>query len=63
MEMDINIDQAMVQKNELRQQITALKSHIKTSQTKLNQHTKKLQTMGEKKNKIKEELLNVQKKV
>ncbi|CAH2048564.1 unnamed protein product, partial [Iphiclides podalirius] len=63
MEMDNNIDEATAKKNELRQQISMLRSRIKSSQTKLNQHTKKLQAMGEKKNKLKEELLNVQKKV
>ncbi|CAK1580166.1 unnamed protein product [Parnassius mnemosyne] len=63
MEMDINLDEATAKKNELRQQISSLRSSIKTAQTKLNQHTKKLQTMAEKKNKLKEELLNVQKKV
>ncbi|KPI94471.1 DNA repair protein RAD50 [Papilio xuthus] len=63
MVIDINLDEATTKKNGLRQHITSLRSQIKQSQTKLNQHTKKLQTMAEKKNKLKEELLNVQKKV
>ncbi|XP_068633110.1 DNA repair protein RAD50-like [Battus philenor] len=62
-EVDITMDQATAQRTELKQKIASLRSQIKLSQAKLNQHTKKMQIVGDKKNKLKEEHLNVQKKV
>ncbi|XP_041979213.1 DNA repair protein RAD50 [Aricia agestis] len=59
----MNLDDATAKQKELRQAITALRAKIKSTQTKINAHNKKLQKASEKKNKLKEELLNIQKKV
>lgn len=61
-ECDISIDDATEKQTDLKQKKGALKTKLKANQAALNKHTKKLQTMGQKMNKLKEELLNVQKK-
>ncbi|CAG9786668.1 unnamed protein product [Diatraea saccharalis] len=63
LETSITLDDAMAKQADLKQKISALKTKIKSSQKKLNAHNKKLQTMADKKNKLKEQLLNLQKKV
>lgn len=62
-ETDMTLDGALAKQTDLKQKISSLKTKIKTTQRKLNAHAKKLQTMAEKKNKLKEQLLNLQKKV
>ncbi|XP_063825503.1 DNA repair protein RAD50 [Ostrinia nubilalis] len=62
-ETDMTLDGALAKQTDLKQKISSLKNKIKTTQRKLNAHNKKLQTMTEKKNKLKEQLLNLQKKV
>ncbi|XP_061383704.1 DNA repair protein RAD50 [Danaus plexippus] len=62
-EFDISLDTATVKQTDLRQKIGILKTKIKSNQTKLNEHTKKIQKQAEEKNKLKEELLNIQKMV
>lgn len=61
--MDMTIEEATAKQAGIKQKITALKAKIKAAQAKLNQHDKKMRQMADKKNKIKEELLNIQKKV
>lgn len=60
---EMSLDEATSKQTDLRQKLSTLRTRVKTSQKKLNIYNKKLQTMTDKKNKIKEELLNVQKKV
>lgn len=63
MESDMTLDEATAKQTDLRTKLSTLRNRVKNSQKKLNLHNKKMQTLGDKKNKIKEELLNVQKKV
>lgn len=63
LDMDMTIEEATAKQAEIKQKITALKAKIKATQVKLNQHDKKMRQMADKKTKIKEELLNIQKKV
>ncbi|XP_048478309.1 DNA repair protein RAD50 isoform X2 [Plutella xylostella] len=58
-----NLDEAISKQEGLRTEISALRARVKTTQTRLNQHNKKLQKMAEAKNKLKEQMLNMQKKV
>ncbi|XP_050682085.1 DNA repair protein RAD50 [Leptidea sinapis] len=60
---DITLDEATTKQTELRQKISALRAKIKSNQQKLNLHNKRIHIMGEKKNKLKEDVLNIQKKV
>lgn len=62
-ESELTLDEATAKQTDLRQKISTLRARVKAAQNKLNAHTKKLQTKAEAKNKLKEEYLNVQKKV
>ncbi|CAH0691791.1 unnamed protein product [Spodoptera exigua] len=62
-ETDMTLEEATAKQAELKQKITSLKAKIKNAQKTLNAHNKKIQELGSKKNKIKEECLNLQKKV
>lgn len=62
-ESDLTLDEATAKQTDFRQKISTLRARVKAAQNKLNAHTKKLQTKAEIKNKLKEEYLNVQKKV
>ncbi|KAJ0176692.1 hypothetical protein K1T71_007871 [Dendrolimus kikuchii] len=63
LDTSMSLDEATSKQSDLSQKITTLRTRIKTTQKKLNMHNKKLQSMTDKKNKIKEEVLNIQKKV
>lgn len=60
---EMTLDEATAKQTDLRQKISTLRTRIKATQKKLNAHNKKLQSMADKKNKLKEQLLNLQKKV
>ncbi|PZC79526.1 hypothetical protein B5X24_HaOG216191 [Helicoverpa armigera] len=60
---DMTLEEASAKQTEIKQKIAALKAKLKEAQKKLNVHNKKMQELGVKKNKIKEECLNLQKKV
>lgn len=60
---DFNLDEGLEKQKELKQKISTLRANIKSTQSKINAYNKKLQTKADKKNKLKEELLNIQKKV
>ncbi|XP_046965547.1 DNA repair protein RAD50 [Vanessa cardui] len=60
---DISLDDATAKQSELRQKISALRASSRAAQSRLNAYNKRLQTAIDKKNKLKEELLNIQKKV
>ncbi|KAF9823097.1 hypothetical protein SFRURICE_018250 [Spodoptera frugiperda] len=62
-ETDMTLEEATAKQAELKQTISTLKAKLKTAQKTLNAHNKKIQELGSKKNKIKEECLNLQKKV
>lgn len=62
-ECDITLDEATAKQAELKESRGELRIKTKALQAKLNKHTKRLQTMMQKKNKMKEEYLNIQKKV
>lgn len=62
-ESDVTLDEASTQQADLKQKISTLKAKIKEAQKKLNVHNKKVQDLSTKKNKLKEECLNLQKKV
>lgn len=63
LESDMTLDEANAKRADLRQKISTLRTRAKATQRKLNAHNKKIQTMADKKNKLKEQLLNLQKKV
>ncbi|XP_072949132.1 DNA repair protein RAD50-like [Epargyreus clarus] len=60
---DITLEDAIAKQKELKQKISTLRARIKSANAKINSHNKRLQTMADKKNKMKEEMLNVQKKI
>ncbi|XP_073943978.1 LOW QUALITY PROTEIN: DNA repair protein RAD50-like [Choristoneura fumiferana] len=62
-ESDLTLDEATAKQTDFRQKISTLRTRVKAAQNKFNAHTKKLQAKAESKNKLKEEYLNVQKKV
>ncbi|KAG6456966.1 hypothetical protein O3G_MSEX010045 [Manduca sexta] len=59
----MNLDEATTKQSELRTEVTTIRNRMKATQKKLNAHNKKLQSMADMKNKIKEEVLSIQKKV
>ncbi|XP_063536306.1 DNA repair protein RAD50-like isoform X2 [Cydia strobilella] len=63
LESDLTLDEATAKQTDLRQKIGTLRARVKNAQVKLNAHAKKLQAKAEAKNKLKEEYLNIQKKV
>ncbi|KAJ8731456.1 hypothetical protein PYW07_004620 [Mythimna separata] len=62
-ESDMTLEEATAKQAELKPKIASLKAKLKEAQKKLNAHNKKTQELRDKKNKIKEECLNLQKKV
>lgn len=60
---EMTLDEATAQQAELRTKVQTLRAKIKAAQVKLNAHNKKLQKMADAKNKLKEQMLNMQKKV
>ncbi|XP_038209625.1 DNA repair protein RAD50 [Zerene cesonia] len=60
---DMTLDKATTQQSSVRQRLSALRSQVKSAQTALNAHNKKLHNATEKKIKLKEEVVNIQKKV
>lgn len=63
LESDMTLDEAIAKQGDLKKNISTLKVNNKAAQKKLNAHNKKLQEHATKKNKLKEECLNLQKKV
>lgn len=60
---DMTLDEATDKQMTIRQKVNLIRARIKTSQTKLNSHTRKVQSVIDKKNKLKEEHLSIQTKV
>ncbi|CAB3221833.1 unnamed protein product [Arctia plantaginis] len=63
LESDITLEEATAKQTELKKKISDLKAKLKETQKKLNLHNKKIQEYATRKNKLKEECLNLQKKV
>ncbi|XP_053609977.1 DNA repair protein RAD50 [Plodia interpunctella] len=63
LESDMSLDDANAKRTDLRTKISALRTRVKNNQKKLNAYNKKIQSMADKKNKLKEQLLALQKKV
>lgn len=63
LESDMTLEEATAKQTELKKKISDLKAKLKDTQKKLNLHNKRIQDHATKKNKLKEECLNLQKKV
>ncbi|XP_063624713.1 DNA repair protein RAD50-like [Cydia splendana] len=59
---DMTLDEATSRQRDLRHETSTLRTTVRTSQKKLNSHVRKLQTKSDAKNKLKEKMLNIQKK-
>ncbi|CAH2096295.1 unnamed protein product [Euphydryas editha] len=60
---DMSLEDATSKQSELRRKLSALRASARAAQSRLNAHNRRLQAAADKKNKLKEEMLNIQKKV